>query len=224
MCERCSTRPTVGASLANLMSVRLRVHERYSSGSLKTLGAVGCQMPTSGKTTGSPYSIVTPSSAGTYVPAIIVMKFSRFSLEPPSQYCSDCRNLVASLAFSAGRYLSTLGSVRMSLSRPSSKLSFSFFCFLTAAFMKLPTAEPPPSCAAPSCAIEKVPSLLSFITAGIEGKMRHASRRGRSASTTTRSFSARSSTKMSEPMKMLAAATSFLNVSKLSGSRSSSSR
>lgn len=36
----------------------------------------------------------------------------------------------------------------------------------------------------PSCAMEKVPSLFSFMTAGMEGNTRHASRRSRWGPTT----------------------------------------
>jgi hypothetical protein len=85
--------------------------------------AMGCQMPTSGNSSGSATSKDTPCSAGTYSPAMVSRKFCRFSLLPPSQYCSDCTKLRASWALSEGRYLSTLGSVRTSFSRPSSKLS-----------------------------------------------------------------------------------------------------
>ena len=68
-----------------------------------------------------------------------------------------------------GRYLSTLGRVRTSLSMPSSKPPDSFFFFMKEAMADLDW---------PSCAMEKVPSLLRRITAGMEGKIRHASSSG----------------------------------------------
>jgi hypothetical protein len=61
---------------------------------------------------------------------------------------------------------------------------------------------PPP----PSWLMEKVPSLLSFMTAGMEGKMRQASRVSRAGPTASTILSASSSMKMREPMKILAAA------------------
>jgi len=57
-----------------------------------------------------------------------------------------------------------------------------------------------------------VPSLLSFMTAGIDGSTRHASSRSRLGATAATTFSASSSMKMSEPMKMLASARSRWNV------------
>mmetsp|Transcript_17534 Transcript_17534/g.48844 ORF Transcript_17534/g.48844 Transcript_17534/m.48844 type:complete len:267 (+) Transcript_17534:4115-4915(+) len=72
--------------------------------------------------------------------------------------------------------------------------------------------------------MENVPSLFSFMTAGIEGKMRQASSFSRAGPTTEVIFSASSSMKIREPMKMLAASTSFLKDSMLLASRSSSSR
>jgi hypothetical protein len=52
--------------------------------------------------------------------------------------------------------------------------------------------------------MEKVPSLFRRITAGMEGKMRHASSESRRGVTMSTIFSASSSMKMSEPMKMFA--------------------
>ena len=137
-----------------------------------------------------------------------------FSGEPPSQYCSDIMKERASLALSPGRYFSTLGSVRTSLSMPSWKLvpvGLFFFMKSDMTFFDWPMA-----------AMVKEPILLSFITAGIEGKTQTASRRSRLGSTTETTLSASSCTKMSEPMKMFASSTSFLNCWKLASSRSSS--
>jgi hypothetical protein len=68
--------------------------------------------------------------------------------------------------------------------------------------MNSPMADLPPP---PSWDMEKEPSLLSFMTAGMEGKMRQASRVSRAGATASTILSASSSMKMSEPMKMLAA-------------------
>ena len=137
-----------------------------------------------------------------------------FSGEPPSQYWSDIMNERASCALSPGRYLSTLGRVRTSFSMPSwNEVPLGLFFFMKSiiTFFDWPIE-----------AIVKVPILLSFITAGIDGKTHTASSLSRSGSTTSTTLSASSCTKMSEPMKMLASAISFLNCSKLTGSRSSS--
>ena len=60
---------------------------------------------------------------------------SKFSAEPPSQYWKLIMKERASLALSEGRYFNTLGSVRSSLSMPSSKEEP--FCFLVF-FIKSP--------------------------------------------------------------------------------------
>mmetsp|Transcript_14829 Transcript_14829/g.37004 ORF Transcript_14829/g.37004 Transcript_14829/m.37004 type:complete len:208 (-) Transcript_14829:391-1014(-) len=205
-----------GASGANFMSLRVSYQFRYSFRSSYIMGAVGCQMPCSGNSTGSSVLMSAPLSAGTYAWAVLSSRFSRFSVLPPSQYCSDCTKLRASCALSEGRNLSTLGSVRTSFSRPSSKLSL----FLRADLMKSPMMD----LDWPSCAMEKVPSLFSFMTAGMEGKMRQASSFSRMGDTAWTILSASSSMKIREPMKMLADSTSFLKFSKFLLSRSSSSR
>mmetsp|Transcript_295 Transcript_295/g.866 ORF Transcript_295/g.866 Transcript_295/m.866 type:complete len:267 (-) Transcript_295:169-969(-) len=207
-----------GASFSNFMSLRVSYQLRYSLRSSYMLGAVGCQMPTSGNVTGSEtFAISTSWSAGVYACAIVQRKLSRLSVLPPSQYCRLSMKLRASCALSDGRYLRTLGSVRTSLSMPSSKPP-PLFCFLD--FMNSAMAL----LLCPSCDMLKLPSLLRRMTAGMEGKMTHASSSSRRGCTTSITLSASSSTKMSEPMKTLASPTSFLKLSKLSGSRSSSSR
>jgi len=126
-----------------------------------------------------------------------------FSGEPPSQYCSDIMKERASAALSPGRYLSTLGSVRTSLSMPSWKeVPLGLFFFMKSEMTDLDW---------PIEAIVNEPILFSFITSGIDGKTQTASRRSRSGSTTATTLSASSCTKMSEPMKMLASAMSALN-------------
>ena len=178
-------------------------------------GAMGCQMPVSATVSGSAISMSMFSSAGTYALEIMSRKFSRLSEDPPSQYCSEFMKLRASCALSEGRYLSTLGSVRTSLSMPSSKPPDSFFFFMKDAMADLDW---------PSCAMEKVPSLFRRITAGMEGKMRHASSCSRRGDTTSTIFSASSSMKMSEPMKMFADSTSSFIIARFLASRSSSRR
>ena len=173
-------------------------------------GASGCQMPMSGKTTGSAIERPAPFRAGTYSCPTLSRRFSRFSALPPSQYCSDVTKLRASCAFSEGRYFRTAGSVRTSLSSDSSKLSLFLRCerMNSAKGDAFPPAPPLP---APICASENVPSLLSFMTAGIDGKIKQASSESRAAPTVSTIFSASSSMKMSEPMKRLAEATSAWN-------------
>lgn len=80
-------------------------------------------------------------------------------------------------AFCEGRYLSTVGSVRTSFSMLSSKLSLDFRMF----FMKAAIGD----FDCPNCAMLKVPSLFIFMTAGIEGKTRQASRVSLSGFTTS---------------------------------------
>ena len=201
--------------MAKVMSLRVSYQLRYSLRSSYMVGAVGCQMPMSGNVSGSAISISMFSSAGTYALEIMRRKFSRLSELPPSQYCREFMKLRASWALSEGRYLSTLGRVRTSLSMPSSKPPDSFFFFMKDAMADLDW---------PSCAMEKVPSLLSLITAGMEGKMRHASSFSRRGWTTSTIFSASSSMKMSEPMKMLAFSTSSFIMARFFSSRSSSRR
>ena len=120
----------------------------------------------------------------------------------------------ASAALSPGRYLRTFGRVRTSLSMPSwNDVPFGLFFFMNSpiTFFDWPIE-----------AIVNEPILLSRITPGIDGKTHTASKRSRLGSTTSMTLSASSWTKMSEPMKMLAPSTSFLNCSKFAGSRSSS--
>jgi hypothetical protein len=75
----------------------------------------------------------------------------------------------------AQRAQRTFGSVRTSCSRPSSKLSLLARAF----FMNSPITD----LDCPSCDMLKLPSLLSFITAGIDGKIMHASRLSRTGAT-----------------------------------------
>lgn len=71
----------------------------------------------------------------------------------------------------------TAGSVLTSFSMLSSKLSFDLRMF----FMNSATGERD----WPSCDMENVPSLFSRITAGIEGKTKHASRESLRGCTTS---------------------------------------
>jgi hypothetical protein len=87
----------------------------------------------------------------------------------------------ASFALSDGRYLRTFGNVLNSLSIPSSKEDpFSFFFF----FMKSPITD----FDCPRLAIVKVPTLLSLITSGIEGKIRTASSLSRLGARTSTTY------------------------------------
>ena len=194
-----------GASAANWRSARVSAQLRYSFRSSNMRGASGCQMPMSGKTSGSAMAMPAPAREGTYSCEMLRSRFSKFSALPPSQYCNDVTKLRASRALSEGRYLSTVGSVRTSLRSDSSKLSL----FLRCAFMKSANADFP----CPSCASENVPSLLSFMTAGIDGKTRHASSASRRGPTAATILSASSSMKMRDPMKTLAESTSALKAS-----------
>mmetsp|Transcript_36665 Transcript_36665/g.109031 ORF Transcript_36665/g.109031 Transcript_36665/m.109031 type:complete len:221 (-) Transcript_36665:485-1147(-) len=218
MCDFCSTTPITGALFGSTPMVgacSLRSHWMYSSLVSKTRGATGCQMPWSGMTVGgSTTSPVSRSDSKTYVLARLSSSASMFSGEPPSQYCSDIMKERASLALSPGRNLSTLGSVRTSFSMPSwNEVPLGLFFFMKSSITFLDW---------PIDAIVKEPILLRRITAGIDGKTQTASIVSRYGSTASTTLSASSCTKMSEPMKMLASATSFLNCSKLAGSRSSS--
>jgi hypothetical protein len=141
----------------------------------------------------------------------------RFSGLPPSQYWNDIMKDLASLALSPGRYLSTLGSVLSNLSMASSKdePSSAFFFFMNSLTTDL-------DC--PNEAMVNPPTLLRRMTSGMDGKMRTASRRSRSASTTALTCSASSWTKMRLPMNTLASSTSFLKASALAGSLNSSSK
>ena len=116
-----------------------------------------------------------------------------------------------------GRYLRTFGKVLSNLSMASSKddPSSAFFFFMNSETTLL-------DC--PREAIVKPPTLLRRMTSGIDGKMRTASRRSRSASTTAWTCSASSWTKMREPMKTFASSTSFLKAAALAGSLNSSKR
>mmetsp|Transcript_5023 Transcript_5023/g.18749 ORF Transcript_5023/g.18749 Transcript_5023/m.18749 type:complete len:230 (+) Transcript_5023:3463-4152(+) len=197
------------------MSFLVSYQFRYSFKSSYIAGAVGCQMPVSGNSSGSAMTMSMSFSAGTYALEIIRRKFSRLSVLPPSQYCREFMKFRASAALSEGRYFSTLGSVLTSLSMPSSNPPDSFFFFMKDAMADL---------LCPSCAMENVPSLFRRITAGMEGKMRHASRLSRSGVTISTTFSASSSMKISDPMKMLDSSTSFFNIARFFTSRSSSRR
>mmetsp|Transcript_38127 Transcript_38127/g.78205 ORF Transcript_38127/g.78205 Transcript_38127/m.78205 type:complete len:223 (+) Transcript_38127:3381-4049(+) len=222
MCDFWRMTPTVGAvwgftPIDGACSLSYQV--LYSVESSNTRGASGCQMPMSGRSTGSAmasaFTWLRPSY--TYESAIMRRSDSRFSGEPPSQYWKESMKERASLALSDGRYLSTLGSVRRSLSmEPSKEAPFSWRFF----FMNSPITD----CDCPICAMVKLPTLFKRITSGIEGKINTASSFDRSGSTTSTTFSASSCTKMRDPMKMLADSTSRLKASSVSGLRSSSRR
>mmetsp|Transcript_3880 Transcript_3880/g.10924 ORF Transcript_3880/g.10924 Transcript_3880/m.10924 type:complete len:224 (+) Transcript_3880:3641-4312(+) len=223
MCDFCRRMPTVGAvskSTPVAGDTSRRYQSRYDSESTNTSLAMGCQMPRSGMRRGSwmtdsgrrSFSAI----SGTYLEATLRSIASRFSGEPPSQYWKVSMNARASLAFSLGRYLSTLGRARRSLSMPSSKVAPWGLFF----FMK----SPRPPLEVPAFFISKEPIFWRRITSGMEGKTMHASRSSRTGSTASTTLSASSCTKMREPMKMLASATSFLKASKFFSSRSSSRR
>ena len=59
---------------------------RYSFKSSYIRGANGCQMPTSGKSSGSSTSIPALLMLGTYSYAVLRSRFSKFAALPPSQY------------------------------------------------------------------------------------------------------------------------------------------
>merc|ERR1719409_1689512 len=141
----------------------------------------------------------------------------KFSGEPPSQYWNDIMKLFASLALSPGRYLSTFGSVRSSLSMASSKddPSSAFFFFMNSLTTDFDW---------PKDAVVNPPTLLRRMTSGIDGKMRTASNLSRSASTTSFTCSASSWTKINDPMKTFASSTSFLKAAAFFSSLNSSSR
>mmetsp|Transcript_39021 Transcript_39021/g.85331 ORF Transcript_39021/g.85331 Transcript_39021/m.85331 type:complete len:212 (-) Transcript_39021:569-1204(-) len=187
-------------------------------------------MPESGRTTGSMIrskSMAPGVTAGTYWPATRSSIASTFSGVPPSQCCSERMKVLASFAWSPGRNLSTLGKVRTSLSRlswkappeaaglPACKVLFRASLICSA---KEPRGPPV------SFVRSNVPSLLSFMTSGMEGKQRQASRRSRWGATSSTSFSASSCTKMREQTKILASSRSFLSSSTVSGLRISSKR
>merc|ERR1719456_937684 len=157
------------------------------------------------------------TTAGTYVVTRLKSMDCRFSGLPPSQYWNDIMKLLASLALSPGRYLSTLGSVLSNLSMASSneEPSSAFFFFMNSETTDL-------DC--PKDAMVNPPTLLRRMTSGMDGKMRTASNLSRSASTTSFTCSASSWTKINEPMKTLASSTSFLKAAAFFSSRSSSSR
>mmetsp|Transcript_24874 Transcript_24874/g.51405 ORF Transcript_24874/g.51405 Transcript_24874/m.51405 type:complete len:214 (+) Transcript_24874:168-809(+) len=210
MCDFWRMRPTVGAvagSMPRAGACSALYQARYSVTSSNTCGASGCQMPLSGSRIGSTTSASAtrslPTTPVTYVSARLRSIDSRFSGEPPSQYWKVIMNDLASLALSPGRYLSTFGSVRRSLSMPSSndEPSCAFFCFMKSATIDLDW---------PRLAMVNEPTLFMRITSGIEGKITTASIWSRSGSTASTTFSASSCTKMSEPMKMLASFTSAL--------------
>mmetsp|Transcript_29385 Transcript_29385/g.94344 ORF Transcript_29385/g.94344 Transcript_29385/m.94344 type:complete len:223 (+) Transcript_29385:3871-4539(+) len=222
MWDFCRMMPTVGAlatSMPAFGACTLSYHSKYSSDEAKTPSAMGCQMPLSGMRSGSAMS-----SAATILSSSITNSFARlrimlsmFSGEPPSQYWKDIMKVRASFALSDGRYLSTLGSVRRSLSMPSSKelwLSLRFF-FMKSAMTDLDW---------PRLFMVNEPTLFRRITSGMDGNTSTASRLSRSAPTTSMTLSASSCTKMREPMKTLASTTSLRNFSMASSERSSSRR
>ncbi len=112
--------------------------------------------------------------------------------------------LRASWAFSTGRYLSTVGRVFSSFNiaswKPAPPASLRLRMKLAMALLLWP-----------SWAIEKLPSLLSRITSGIEGKTTTALRRSRWGATASTTFWAKSSMKINEAMKTSASATSAQN-------------
>mmetsp|Transcript_8545 Transcript_8545/g.29142 ORF Transcript_8545/g.29142 Transcript_8545/m.29142 type:complete len:213 (+) Transcript_8545:3808-4446(+) len=204
--------PTVGAESKSTPvagDTSRRYQSRYESTSTKISLAIGCQMPRSGMSRGS---WITDSGrrffeamGSTYLEATLSRSASRFSGDPPSQYWKLSMKARASLAFSLGRYLSTLGSARRSLSMPSSKVAPEGLFF----FMKSPRAP----LELPAFFISKEPTFWRRITSGMDGKTMHADMRCRWGSTASTTLSASSCTKMSEPMKMSASATSFLKAS-----------
>ena len=202
---RCNTRPITGPLRAfSLRSLRLAVQLRYSLRSSNMPGARGCQMPKSGNTTGSATvsSGRSESPLGyTYLSASINRKLRRLSGVPPSQYWKLSMKERASWAFSTGRYFNTVGKVLSSLSmaswKPAPPASLRFFIKLAIALLLWP-----------SWAMEKLPSLLSRITSGMEGNTTTALRRSRWGATASTTFWARSSIKISEAMKTSASATS----------------
>lgn len=101
---------------------------------------------------------------------------SRLSGDPPSQYWNDSTNARASAAFSVGRYLRTLGSVRTSLRRPSSNPDPSW---ALPALIKSEMID----FFCPRLSIVNLPTLFNRITSGMDGKMRAASRLSRAGST-----------------------------------------
>mmetsp|Transcript_16525 Transcript_16525/g.36615 ORF Transcript_16525/g.36615 Transcript_16525/m.36615 type:complete len:221 (-) Transcript_16525:435-1097(-) len=220
MCDFCRMMPTDTAFLASMPAEGQcsRLYQfMYSSLVSNTLGAKGCQMPLSGISTGSAMAEADTVAPSTKSLASMRSIDSRFWGDPPSQYWKDIMKERASLALSEGRNLSTLGSVRSSLSMPSSNEEPSSFFFF---FMKSPMTD----LDWPRFCIENEPTLFRRITSGMEGKMSTASRRSLLGASTSTTLSASSCTKMREPMKMLASATSALNCSSTAGLRSSSSR
>ena len=122
-------------------------------------------MPRSGNTSGSATTTAArPLSplGKTYLSASINRKFLRLSGVPPSQYWKLSMKERASCAFSTGRYLRTVGRVLSSFNiaswKPAPPASLRFFMKLAMALLLWP-----------SWAIEKVPSLLSRMTSGMEG-------------------------------------------------------
>mmetsp|Transcript_22440 Transcript_22440/g.45045 ORF Transcript_22440/g.45045 Transcript_22440/m.45045 type:complete len:226 (+) Transcript_22440:3844-4521(+) len=225
MCDFWRITPTVGASVETPLRghISLLYQPRYSSASSKTLGARGCQIPFSAMSEGGAIFSSSMSSSPlmplTYLLAIMSRKFSRLSSEPPSQYWRESRKDRPSCAIPAGRNLRTVGRVRSSLRRFSSKVAG---LALLAALKNSLTLEDFFSTGLPSAALSpptprpaklNSPSLLSFMTSGMEGKQRTASRLSRAGFTASTTFSARSWTKIREPMKTLASATSFLKAS-----------
>mmetsp|Transcript_24794 Transcript_24794/g.37897 ORF Transcript_24794/g.37897 Transcript_24794/m.37897 type:complete len:237 (+) Transcript_24794:3521-4231(+) len=144
-------------------------------------------------------------------------RFSRFSGDPPSQYWNDIMKVRASAALSLGKNFNTLGRVRRSLSIPSSKEdpSSCFFFFIKSATTLL---------LCPKFFMVNFPTLFNLMTSGMEGKIKTASSSSLLGATTSVTFSASSCTKINDPMKTLASATSALNFSNVSSSRSSSNR
>ena len=206
---RCSTRPITGPLRAfSLRSARLEFQFRYSLRSSNIPGASGCQMPRSGNTSGSATTTAArsapspePPRGKTYLSASINRKLRRLSGVPPSQYWKLSMKERASCAFSTGRYFRTVGKVLSSFNiaswKPAPPASLRFFMKLAMALLLWP-----------SWAIEKVPSLFSRITSGMEGNTTAALSRSRCGATASTTFWARSSMNISEAINTSAAATS----------------
>jgi hypothetical protein len=133
--------------------------------------------------------------------ASINRKLRRLSGVPPSQYWKLSMKERASCAFSTGRYFRTVGKVLSSFNiaswKPAPPASLRFFMKLAMALLLWP-----------SWAIEKVPSLFSRITSGMEGNTTAALSRSRCGATASTTFWARSSMNISEAINTSAAATS----------------
>mmetsp|Transcript_94256 Transcript_94256/g.288383 ORF Transcript_94256/g.288383 Transcript_94256/m.288383 type:complete len:234 (+) Transcript_94256:106-807(+) len=227
------TMPMRGASLSTPAIGRwtCSYHCLYSAAESKMVAEQGCQMPKSGSTTGSMMRSKSITcwlaTEGTYCPATRISMASRFSGVPPSQCCSERMKVLASLAWSPGKNLSTFGKVRTSFKSPSWKLPPEGFfpwppsaCWRTSFTCCAKEPSGPPVIAVRS----NEPSLFNFITSGMDGKHRQADRRSRKGCTTSTSFSASSCTKMREQMNTFASSRSFRKASNVWGSRISSNK